>query len=99
MKASFPSEKVFQFEITKKSDLSLPWSVRKRITVPLVSEHNLDGLLRIAKQIRAVASLQNAGVTKFVDEKEVLSKLPTSTNNVIYVGDIMLEKKGMKEAR
>lgn len=92
MKASFPSEKVFDFSISIKHGSSFQ-TRREPVSVPLISARNLPDIQHLAGQIRKVGQLQKDTNHRFADEKSVLSELPISTNGCVYVGDIVIEKK------
>ena len=85
-------DKVFEFRVTVGSDTNLTST-----TIPLVSENNLPALRFLAEKIRVALS---------DDAKDLLSRkgmafpyFPISTNNVIYVGDIVLPEKRVTEKR
>ena len=92
MKASFPSEKIFDFSISVKPHSSSLQTQRVRVSVPLISKRNLTDIRYLAERIRGTGVSQDESGIRFVDEKRPLAKLPDSTNNVVYVGDIVMEK-------
>lgn len=94
MKASFPSEKIFDFSISIKHNSSFQ-TQREQVSVPLISKRNLSDVQYLAGQIREVVMLQKDAANRFVDEKRVVSKLPISTNDCIYVDDIVIAKKDL----
>ena len=56
----------------------------------LVSEKNLRKVRSLAARIRSYGPMGGAKGYQYVDEQIALDKFPVSTNNVIYVGDIVL---------
>ena len=59
----------------------------------LVSEKNLLKIRPLAARIRSYGPMGGAKGYQYVDEQIALKKFPVSTNNVIYVGDIVLPDK------
>lgn len=93
MKASFPSEKIFHFTVsTQVSDSSRSNGFR-RIQIPLITQNNLSGLRKTAKAIREMAATTTMNQYFCTDMSRPEKTLPVSTNNVIYVGDIVLPAK------
>lgn len=59
----------------------------------LVSERNLSEVIPLAARIRSYGPIGGPNGFQYVDEDRALRAFPISTNNVIYVGDVVLPAK------
>ena len=93
MKPSYDSERLFYFDY--HIDRLPPQYTRERrhFVVPLISERNLKAILPFANKIRALNSRMKKHMFELASEKEIRTKIPISTNDVIYVEDILLLRK------
>lgn len=96
MKDSFPSEKIFEFSIATQG-LRTQKSIWKRVLVPLITQNNLEGIEKTASAIRKLAAGSAMELDFAAKQGPIKNALPVSTNNVIYVGDIVLPKPKVKK--
>ena len=98
MKDTFPSEKIFDFSIsTRYLDEEHRKNIWKRVSVPLITQNNYDGLEKTAAAIRKLAVGSSMELILSANQDAIKKTLPVSTNNVIYVGDIILPNPKVKK--
>ena len=85
-------DKVFEFRVTVGSGTNLT-----SIVIPLISENNLPALRFLAEEIRS--SLSDDAKDLLSCKEMAFPCFPISTNNVIYVGDIVLPEKGASKKK
>ena len=95
MKPSYNSERIFDFSWRILGFSSKFETNHLRFKTPLISDRNLRDLLPFADKLRMLNDRMGEDKLGFVDVSGILKKLPDSTNNVIYVGDIVLPEKRM----
>lgn len=93
MKASYNSERLFYSKLFFKDYAVNHTEMKHKLTIPLVTADNLKELRVFADGLRSLNETLDDNKLDFIDEKTALDKLPVSTNNVIYVGDIVLPGK------
>lgn len=93
MKSTYDSERIFDFGWKVKNLPSDSNNLLVRGSVSLVSERNLKTLLPFGERLRTMNGNTNTDKLEFEDLSAILKKFPVSTNNVIYVGDIVLPDK------
>ena len=92
MHPAYNSENLFNYSVcVKPLSSDKAYSITRR-DVPLISERNLNELSLFMRNLQmSEATIKKVGF-KVGDESISLSQLPTSTNSVIYVPDIILPK-------
>ena len=93
MKSAYDSERLFDFSWWIDKTPKSCTATRREFKVPLISEQNLRPLLELSTHLRKINAMSDKETFRFIDENMVLQKLPVSTNNVVYVGDIVLPEK------
>ena len=61
--------------------------------MPLISDANLKELRPFVDRLRMINSKMGKDKLGFSDMSSVFRQLPVSTNNVIYIGDIVLSNE------